>query len=107
VHRELPFTARLTGADLAELENAQISILPADEFIVVQGVVDLAVLQPAEIWLLDFKTDRVEPDKLPDKVNAYRPQLQLYALALERIYCRPVTCLWLHFLSPGHTVTLQ
>jgi ATP-dependent exoDNAse (exonuclease V) beta subunit len=34
----------------------------------------------------------------------YQPQLNLYARALERIYRKPVTECWLHFLSRGVTV---
>jgi hypothetical protein len=32
-------------------------------------------------------------------VKFYEPQLKLYALALGRIYRRPVTESWLHFFS--------
>jgi ATP-dependent helicase/nuclease subunit A len=110
VRRELPFTARFSAAELAresrtgqtpgemkELEN---------EFVVVQGVADLAVILPKEIWLLDFKTDRVTANELDAKKKAYEPQLNLYALALERIYGRPVTERRLHFLACGITVPL-
>ena len=31
----------------------------ADDFFVVQGFVDLAVILPDQVWLLDFKTDAV------------------------------------------------
>jgi hypothetical protein len=62
----------------------------------VQGVVDLAVIRDDEIWVLDFKTDRVLD--VSGKIEGYTPQLRLYALALERIYGRPVTQVWLTFL---------
>jgi ATP-dependent helicase/nuclease subunit A len=77
-----------------------------DEFVVVQGVADLVVLLPEEIWLADFKTDEIRQDGLPDKIKAYAPQLKLYAQALEKIYSRPVTERWLHFLSARKTVNL-
>jgi ATP-dependent helicase/nuclease subunit A len=75
-----------------------------DEFVVVQGVADLVVLLPEEIWLADFKTDEIRQDGLPDKIKAYAPQLKLYAHALEKIYSRPVTEHWLHFLAVRQTV---
>src|SRR5208282_4015298 len=78
-----------------------------DEFIVVQGVADLVVLLPREIWLVDFKTDDVRPDDLPAKLKAYQPQLKLYARALAKIYARPVTNCWLHFLSVRKTVPVE
>jgi ATP-dependent exoDNAse (exonuclease V) beta subunit len=72
----------------------------------VQGVADLAVLLPEEIWLLDFKTDRVRANELAEKAKIYEPQLKLYAGALGRIYSRPVTHGWLHFLSARRTVEI-
>src|SRR5208282_319520 len=77
-----------------------------DEFVVVQGVADLVVLLPKEIWLLDFKTDHVHANELPAKLKIYEPQLKLYARALEKIYSRSITRCWLHFLSIRETVNL-
>lgn len=111
VHREIPFTARFTLKELADagikLAEAQGAAVPKGEFVVVQGAVDLAVILPREIWLLDFKTDHLEPSAVPDKVRFYEPQIRLYALALERIYRRPVSKRWLHFLSLGRSVELS
>src|SRR6185503_7309003 len=104
VHREIPFRARLSKQDLTQLNVRVNPDLPEDEFFVGRGMVDLAVILPAEIWLLDFKTDQVTASSLPERVRLYTPQLKLYGLALSRIYCRPVTEHWLHFLSLGRTV---
>ena len=103
VKRELPFTARFTPKELERLTGEK--VLPGldDEFVIVQGVADLVVMREAEIWLLDFKTDRLRPGELPEKVAAYRPQLQIYAAALAAIYGKPVTRRWLHFLAVGET----
>lgn len=110
LHREIPFTARFGLIELAELglpTQAGESPLLADEFVVVQGVIDLAALMPNEIWILDFKTDRLHPaDDLAPKAALYAPQLKLYSAALSRIYQRPVTQRWLHFLSIGRTLSL-
>jgi ATP-dependent helicase/nuclease subunit A len=134
VNRELPFTARLAFSDLeglagqpegkqenpiarirshrnqskgAELLSKGAASLTAlgGEFVVMQGVVDLAVLLPKEIWLLDFKTDLVAADDWNEKAGSYAPQLKLYALAISRIYQRPVTNSWLHFFSIQRTVS--
>jgi ATP-dependent helicase/nuclease subunit A len=107
INREMEFTARLTARDLKQLPTlGPGGALAADDFIVVQGQVDLAVLLPEEIWLLDFKTDAVEESGLAGKVKEYAPQLEVYASALEKIYGRPVTCCWLHFLRVRKTVEL-
>ena len=119
VHRELPFITRLGAEDLAGLRlgfrdrdggSSGAAGTPAplgdSEFIVVQGVADLAVILEKEIWLLDFKTDALTRKELPEKTRHYESQLKLYALALGRIYRRPVTRRWLHFLEVGETVAL-
>jgi ATP-dependent helicase/nuclease subunit A len=103
VRRELAFTARFSPAELAAITGAKSEPGLEDEFVVVQGVADLVVLLPEEIWLADFKTDEIRQDGLPDKIKAYAPQLKLYAQALAKIYSRPVTERWLHFLAARRT----
>ena len=107
--RELPFTAKFSPAELVA-ENHRVRRTAEagleNEFVVVQGVADLVVLLPEEIWLVDFKTDQVRADELPEKTKFYEPQLKLYARALAKIYSRPVTNSWLHFLSARKTVEL-
>jgi len=99
LRRELPFTAAFRPDEL--------QLPPAiDDFIVVQGIVDAALILPEEIHLLDFKTGQVTSTSLPDEVQRYSTQLHLYALALQRIYQRPVTRLWIHFLSAQVTVPI-
>jgi ATP-dependent helicase/nuclease subunit A len=103
VRRELPFTARFSPAEIAEITGIKAEAGLADEFIVVQGAADLVVLLQQEIWLVDFKTDAVHADDLPEKIKAYQPQLKLYAAALEKIFTRKVTLRALHFLAAGRT----
>ena len=104
IRRELPFTARFGAAEFQDID-AQFAP-PNGEFVIVQGVVDLAVVLPKEIWILDFKTDVVKEADLNEKVAQYNSQLLLYARALERIYGRPVTKRWLHFLAAAKTVSV-
>ena len=108
INREMEFTTRLKAVELQQFPALSSQTTPAaDDFIVVQGQVDLAVLLPKEIWLLDFKTDRVDANEVEKKVTQYEPQLKIYALALARIYRRPVTQCWLHFLSLQKTVPVE
>ena len=59
VKRELAFTAKFSPAELSEIAGTKSEAGLENEFIVVQGVADLVVLLPDEIWLVDFKTDEV------------------------------------------------
>jgi ATP-dependent helicase/nuclease subunit A len=106
VKRELPFTARFSPAELAAVTGRPTEETLADEFIVVQGVADLAVLLPGEIWLVDFKTDEVRDEELAVKKRIYEPQLQLYSAALEKIFSRKVTVRALHFLALRQTIEI-
>jgi ATP-dependent helicase/nuclease subunit A len=107
VRRELAFTARFSPAELAAITGAKLAPGLEDEFVVVQGVADLVVLLPEEIWLADFKTDEITVNELPEKKQLYAPQLKFYAQALEKIYSRPVTERWLHFLPARKTVDVE
>ena len=106
LRRELAFTARLDAVELGHLGAEQFAGAGAGEFIVVQGVIDLAAILPKEIWLLDFKTDHFPARELEGKIKMYRPQIELYAAALSRIHQRPVTRRWLHFLAHRHTASV-
>ena len=103
VRRELPFTARFGSTEIAELTGGTVESGLENEFVIVQGVADLVVLLPDEIWLVDFKTDEAGADELAEKVKSYTPQLQLYAAALEKIFSRKVTLRALHFLAAHRT----
>ncbi|HSY09567.1 MAG TPA: 3'-5' exonuclease, partial [Candidatus Dormibacteraeota bacterium] len=106
VKRELAFTVKFSPQELSEITGMKSEAGLEDEFIVVQGVADLVVLLPDEIWLVDFKTDEVRADELAGKTKLYATQLKLYARALSKIYSRPVTNCWLHFLPAQRTVKI-
>jgi ATP-dependent helicase/nuclease subunit A len=106
VRRELPFTARFSPMELAKITGDEPGAGMEDEFVIVQGVADLVVLRPREIWLVDFKTDEMAVSELPGKVKMYSPQLRLYAAAVEKIFARKVTLRALHFLAARRTVEI-
>src|SRR5690606_23501896 len=82
----------------AQLTSGPAGFAP-DDFKVIQGVIDLAVLLEDEIWIVDFKTDRLSEEEVDARAHEYRFQLRLYAHALTRIYNRPVTQAWLYFVA--------
>ncbi len=107
VQRELAFTARFSPEELAAVTGEAREPGLENEFVTVQGVADLAVVQAKEIWLIDFKTDRVAREALADQAKLYEPQLNLYARALARIYRRPVSQCWLYFLALRQPVAVD
>lgn len=76
----------------------------AGEKVLLQGVVDCALIEPDGITVLDFKTDHVTEETLPTVTQRYAPQVQTYADALERIYEMPVKKKLLYFFYIGQFV---
>ena len=67
------------------------------EAVLLQGVVDCALLEDNGITVIDFKTDHVTEETLERVVARYKPQVQVYADALQRIYEMPVQAEYLYF----------
>jgi ATP-dependent helicase/nuclease subunit A len=107
VHRELAFTVRFSASELALLVGQPLDAGSESELVLVQGVADLAVIAPKEIWLVDFKTDQLVSNELAPRVKLYEPQVILYATALSRIYQRPVSESWLYFLTLNQAVPVN
>ena len=77
----------------------------SDEKILLQGVVDCAIIEEDGITVIDFKTDRFEESKLSAITEHYRPQVEIYADALSRIFQKPVKQSVLYFFSIDKSVT--
>ena len=89
VIREFKFSILEDGSHYgSELEEEQVLL---------QGVVDCAILEEDGITVIDFKTDAVTDQTLPEVMSRYIPQVQTYVQALERIYRKPVKAALLYF----------
>ena len=67
------------------------------EQILLQGVVDCALVEKDGITVVDFKTDYVTEATLGEVLERYRVQVDTYSRALERIYEMPVKGTYLYF----------
>ena len=73
-----------------------------DEKIIIQGAIDALIIENDGIVILDFKTDRVEePSALAE---AYGMQLEIYALAAEKLFKLPVKEKLIYSFHLGTTV---
>lgn len=77
------------------------------EKILLQGVVDCAIVDSDGIVILDFKTDRVTEDTAFQCAERYREQIQIYARAMERIFQRPVKACYLYFFRIQQLIPLN
>jgi ATP-dependent helicase/nuclease subunit A len=98
VLREFKFSILEDGSRFADgLEGEQILF---------QGVVDCALVEEDGITVIDFKTDHVTEETLAQKVDHYRPQVEAYASALERIFGKPIKESVLYFFRMNRFVRI-
>ena len=76
------------------------------EQVLLQGVVDCALLEPDGITVVDFKTDYVTEETISQIISRYRPQVQTYADALQRIYEQQVKARYLYLFHLDRLVAL-
>ena len=95
VQREVPFVARVQPDRLDAMVHAR----DARDVLLVRGMVDLVLVGPDALELLDFKTDDVAGPACDERAVRYRPQLTYYAEALAAAYRLPVARRWLVFLK--------
>ena len=98
VLREFKFSILDAGASYAEALSG--------EQVLLQGVVDCAVMEDDGIIVLDFKTDHVTEENLQLRVSHYRPQVEAYAQALSRIFEKEVKEMYLYFFQLNRFVKL-
>ncbi len=109
-----PIGMRLTAAEnilrefkFSILEDAEVfEPTLKNEQILMQGVVDCAIIEDDGITVIDFKTDRVTPETLDSLVLQYSDQIAVYGRALSRIYKLPIKEKILYFFKLDQAVTL-
>ena len=77
-----------------------------NEQVLLQGVVDCALMEDDGITVVDFKTDHISGGNVSYAVERYRQQVQTYANALSRIFELPIKAKALHFFAVDETVYL-
>jgi len=78
-----------------------------DEKILLQGVVDCALIEADGLTVIDFKTDYVKNGDYASLTEMYRPQVLAYADALERIYRLPIKSKQIYFFAIDRFVELS
>ena len=81
LYREQPF---VLGIDAGRLNQD----LPAEETVLIQGIIDVFFVEEDGMVLLDYKTDSV--DTLKELWNRYETQMDYYQEALQKLMGLPV-----------------
>lgn len=79
----------------------------AGDQVMIRGRIDALLVPPAPapLTLIDYKTDRLAPEKVPARAEFYAPQVQLYRRAIEQITGRTVGDVHLVFLTAQTIIT--
>lgn len=74
--------------------------------VLLQGVVDLIIVDADGICVVDFKSDRVSESTLAQRIEEHRQQVETYCQAVERIFQKNVKEKFLYFFSLDREVLL-
>lgn len=97
LYKEQPFSYMLNANEVDEK-------YPADESIVIQGIIDAFFIEDGKIIIMDYKTDKVfKGERL---VELYHKQLELYAGALTQITGKEVAECIIYSVTLGEEIEL-
>jgi RecB family exonuclease len=85
----------------------EFDFLLAIEDVVLRGQIDLWFEESGEQILVDYKTDVISSDEAPARAASYALQLQLYAVAVQRLTGRAPDRALLYFLRPNLAVSVD
>jgi len=74
---------------------------------VMEGVIDLLYERDGQLYLADYKTDRIEKSDLEKSAEIYRHQIQIYSGAVQRALKREVAGFKLIFLRLGEALEVR
>lgn len=104
---------RVLSADRVSREFKFSLLAPAADYypdgkgeILLQGVVDCFIEEDGLLSVIDFKTDRVPAGLEAERAEKYRPQLDAYASALEKITGKKVKQKLIYFFSSGKAINI-
>ena len=98
LYKEQPFVLGIPA-------NVLRDTFPADEMVLVQGIIDVFFIEDEQIVLADYKTDAVNtPEEL---IRRYQTQLDYYAKALEQLLEKPVKEKRIYSFALGKEILLN
>jgi ATP-dependent exoDNAse (exonuclease V) beta subunit len=109
----LELAARFKSSELGQrIERAtaverEFDFLLAIEDVVLRGQIDLWFEESGGQVIVDYKTDDVTAEEAEARGRVYELQLQLYAVAVERLAGRPPESALLYFLRPNMAVEVD
>ena len=78
-----------------------------DDFVVVQGIIDVYFEEEDKIILVDYKTDRVREGEEDILIRRYRAQMESYQQALEKITGKCVKEIYIYSVTLQKTIPVH
>ncbi len=100
--REFDFYMELPASMLDE----KLSSEDGEEMVLLQGIADCFFYDGDGVVLIDYKTDRISPEKAEERAEFYRLQMEYYTKGLSVVLERPVKERYLYFLHCGKAVAV-
>ena len=101
LRREVPFYLAVAPS---EFSSGAASTDLLDQ-VMIRGRIDAMLIEGDELTVIDYKTDRVTRDKVPERAAFYAGQVAIYRRAMERITGKGVGEVYLVFLAARMVVS--
>ncbi|MEO6436327.1 MAG: 3'-5' exonuclease, partial [Tepidisphaeraceae bacterium] len=102
LRRELPLYLAVPPQEF----DATVTSDDPQDRVMVRSRLDLLVATARGLEIVDYKTDRVTEQTLDQRVEFYRPQMELYRRAVQEMTGQPPAAVHLVFLHPRRIVTM-
>ncbi|MCL2620867.1 MAG: helicase-exonuclease AddAB subunit AddA [Defluviitaleaceae bacterium] len=99
IQREIPFAVNMP----AGLINSSFRHVDGD--MLIHGVIDCCFEENGKMVIVDYKTERVKGD-VGGIVEKYRPQMELYHQAVEKIFSQKVGEKIMYFFDTGQAIVI-
>ena len=73
---------------------------------IMEGVIDLLYRLDGHLWIVDYKTDRLERDEVGQRAEVYREQATVYTKAIAQSLGQTIAGFQFVFLRHGLAVTM-
>ena len=93
----------VTGIPFSDMDKEA----KTDDFVVVQGIIDVYFEEEDKIILVDYKTDRVREGGEDILIRRYRAQMESYQQALEKITGKCVKEIYIYSVTLQKTIPVH
>jgi len=98
--------AELRAATILGREIPFLMPWPSSSSTLMEGRIDLLYEKDGDLWVADYKTDRIAEADIMDRMDIYRPQATVYTEAVRQAFGRPPAGLKFIFLRLGTSVSV-